>query len=703
MMHRLLNSSATAAVKLGAILIVLSVSEVRLACGQLPPGFVDAAAFGFNPVDATAALQAAINTGSNVYVPKMASDWIVTPITLSHSNQEIRFESGVVVAAKPGAFLGVDDALFSAVGKSNVKLTGYGATFRMRKSDYQQAPYAPAEWRHGVNLLDVSGFEISGLSIQDTGGDGVYVGTTTPSGYSSNVVVKDVKLNNNHRQGISVISVQDLLVDNAVITNTSGTAPEAGIDFEVNYDTQRIMGVEVRDSIIQSNDSYGILFAGHSDLQPGPISASIENVTILSNQSDGIRLYSPLPGVTIRDSLIVGNAGAGLRGTPITAELLLGEAQGTAPPRNAIEYSALRGNALGSIAGWARLGTGSFTNMEPVFYSQDPASPYFLYLHPNNSAQILQGAQDGGYIGARPRYVASGTVTPPPVPAFTTLDSSRDHVLQNGASSFAADLTTFNSFKGQVHSLLGVKFEPIGQGETDLEHQANDGPDLIHGDITLPYAMVGRSANGESATIVYKFVVEPGFETAAGSAVNADVYFRHDPDSQHGDNAWIGVSSTATISGDLSGLSNDVDFQKVTMRDQFGGGGGFATYTGEVNLTIPAGLTEFYIAFSDQLNASHSSARFAFSSLVVQANLAASGIPGDYNKDGQVDAADYTVWRDDPETYWGSPAGFNIWKANFGRTSILGAGNNALPAVPEASGLIVVTIGLCAALLWRRM
>jgi hypothetical protein len=39
-------------------------------------------------------------------------------------------------------------------------------------------------------------------------------------------------------------------------------------------------------------------------------------------------------------------------------------------------------------------------------------------------------------------------------------------------------------------------------------------------------------------------------------------------------------------------------------------------------------------------------------------------LPGDYNSDGAVDAADYVVWRKTD----GTPEGFNIWRANFGAT-----------------------------------
>ncbi|HEX2473935.1 MAG TPA: serpin family protein [Lacipirellulaceae bacterium] len=65
-------------------------------------------------------------------------------------------------------------------------------------------------------------------------------------------------------------------------------------------------------------------------------------------------------------------------------------------------------------------------------------------------------------------------------------------------------------------------------------------------------------------------------------------------------------------------------------------------------------------------------------------HLAASANPptfnGDYNGDGVVDGADYVVWRKND----GTPAGYDAWRANFGRTMGSAALSNA--AVPEPSG-----------------
>lgn len=44
-----------------------------------------------------------------------------------------------------------------------------------------------------------------------------------------------------------------------------------------------------------------------------------------------------------------------------------------------------------------------------------------------------------------------------------------------------------------------------------------------------------------------------------------------------------------------------------------------------------------------------------------------TGLPGDYNDDGVVDAADYVVWRRDPGSHGGDD-GYDVWVRNFGRT-----------------------------------
>lgn len=83
-----------------------------------------AAWWGFDQEDATAALQAAINSGAKkVIVEKMSSPWIVKPLNLA-SNQEIVFQEGVVLLAKKGEFKPRTASLLNASLKQNIRLTG---------------------------------------------------------------------------------------------------------------------------------------------------------------------------------------------------------------------------------------------------------------------------------------------------------------------------------------------------------------------------------------------------------------------------------------------------------------------------------------------------------------------------------------------------------------------------------------------------
>ena len=85
-----------------------------------------AAWWGFDPADATAALQAAIRSGvRKIIVENLGTPWVVDKLQLA-GGQEIVFEPGVVVQAKRGAFHGTGDSLFSATLQTNITLTGFG-------------------------------------------------------------------------------------------------------------------------------------------------------------------------------------------------------------------------------------------------------------------------------------------------------------------------------------------------------------------------------------------------------------------------------------------------------------------------------------------------------------------------------------------------------------------------------------------------
>ena len=112
-------------------------TEARLAkvraenAAATPSKVVNASSFGWDKDDATAALQAAIDSGADRvvvdWISKGAGVWTVGPIALRSSNQQIWLRDGVTVRAKPGSLAAPGASLFTVPdGVENVSLRGSG-------------------------------------------------------------------------------------------------------------------------------------------------------------------------------------------------------------------------------------------------------------------------------------------------------------------------------------------------------------------------------------------------------------------------------------------------------------------------------------------------------------------------------------------------------------------------------------------------
>ena len=90
--------------------------------------------------------------------------------------------------------------------------------------------------------------------------------------------------------------------------------------------------------------------------------------------------------------------------------------------------------------------------------------------------------------------------------------------------------------------------------------------------------------------------------------------------------------------------------------------------------------------------------------------LISDGLTGDFNRDGIVDAADYTVWRDQlgetgnlaadaNEDNVVDAKDYDLWKSNFGQSELAGA---ASTAVPEPAAAILALFAACGLALRSR-
>jgi hypothetical protein len=179
----------------------------------------------------------------------------------------------------------------------------------------------------------------------------------------------------------------------------------------------------------------------------------------------------------------------------------------------------------------------------------------------------------------------------------------------------------------------------------------------------------------------------------------------------------------------IVGNSNTITGHSLAMTGiNFGGSGGIAYISDELRDGHGADLgTAVAIADNenDVFQFSHTTAFSLQSEVFVTTNLFITGLsgtdtinlstftqrfsqigppvlPGDYNHDGAVDAADYVVWRKTD----GSQIGYNIWRANVGATLGGGAASATaakIAAVPEpiAATLAVVVALMLAVMRYR--
>ena len=261
--------------------------------------------FGYDPVDSTRFLQAALDSGEKVLiVDRQAGDWFVRPLQVKgRTDLTLVLEDGVRIVAKRGEFKDPYVPLLTFDRCTNVVIRGASPKrcgFRMWHDDYftrdKRKPndkgYMWSEWRHGLSFLSCVGVTLEGISSNDSGGDGLYistagrVGSTPGSGAPcENFVIRNCIFDRNNRQGVSVISVRGLLMEDTLLSNTFGTAPEAGIDFEPNRPDETITGVVMRRCRSVNNEGSGFEFnTSRFDRTSEPTDALFEDCSAVSNR-----------------------------------------------------------------------------------------------------------------------------------------------------------------------------------------------------------------------------------------------------------------------------------------------------------------------------------------------------------------------------------------------------------------------------------
>lgn len=249
----------------------------------------DTGAKGDGRTDDTAHIQSAIDRvaaagGGTVLVPNGA--YMVNAATKGvalKSNVTLKLEPNAVLRVIPNSLesytlLTIADAAYVTID---------GGTL---EGDRGSHGGKTGEWGMGVRFgAGSKHVTIANVKAMNMWGDGFYVAGAV------DVTFCNVVAENNRRQGISIVDVDGLLVTNSVFKQTRGTRPSAGIDFEPNDASQRIINVHIENSKFIDNEGPAILIAGKK--------AAISKVAITRNTITGERpiLIEDAPGVKDKD------------------------------------------------------------------------------------------------------------------------------------------------------------------------------------------------------------------------------------------------------------------------------------------------------------------------------------------------------------------------------------------------------------------
>lgn len=360
-----LSTLALAAAALPASAATWYTASPSLSIGSATVNVRNAGARGDGVHDDTAAFQAAINSlpssGGTITVP--AGTYRINALKSINlrSHTRLKLDASAQLVAIPNNQ--IRSAVVKAWKVNNVEIVG-GAIVgeRARHSG------SSGEWGMGLDIRASSNVYAHDLKVSDCWGDGVYIGATGSG--SRAVRATDVTLNHvtstgNRRQGLSIGPAQRVYVVNSAFLNTSGTAPQAGIDIEPAGQ------------------------GSSSDIR-------VEATTLQGNAGNGMELHAHVSGLVVNASTIKGNNGFGVLGVDMGSATL---------SKNTITENGLDGVAATRVTHDWQVTGNKVTYNSTRWYIANHKSIYTL----SSSARDIQIASSAKNI-----KLTSNTLSPKP-------------------------------------------------------------------------------------------------------------------------------------------------------------------------------------------------------------------------------------------------------------------------------------------------
>ena len=262
----------------------------------------DYGAVGDGVTDDTAAIQAALNVGGEVFFPpgtyKISDSLDVKSSTTVHVASGATIKSAASIAW-------LDTGMLEIRGRTNVQIVGAGIIDGNKANNAAGRTYGVLVYNStyvcvdgGLYVTNMPGLNSAGTN----GGDGIIVYGAS----SASIYIGSVTCDANVRQGISLVAGNGITVNGARLLNTTGTNPGAGIDIEADV-PGTLLNVSIVGCLFDGNyRSLQINSASHVTVS-GCIMRNAREAEIFAANADNVSIDSSnqlYPAPTIASPIV---------------------------------------------------------------------------------------------------------------------------------------------------------------------------------------------------------------------------------------------------------------------------------------------------------------------------------------------------------------------------------------------------------------
>jgi hypothetical protein len=206
--------------------------------------------------DDTDAFQSAIDYleklhGGTVMVPKGTFMINSEKSVFIKSNIKLHLDSNAVIESLPTA--SGNYSVLTISHADHVSISGG----EIRGDRNRHLGKSNEDYGRDINIEGSHDVTITNLTASNSWGDGIYVGDNNNSVNNSDILIQNVVCNNNRRNGMSIISGENIFVKDVIAENSNGASPKAGIDVEPNNTKDELKSINL-ENITTRNNNQGL-------------------------------------------------------------------------------------------------------------------------------------------------------------------------------------------------------------------------------------------------------------------------------------------------------------------------------------------------------------------------------------------------------------------------------------------------------------